>query len=112
MVFKMDKNSQSYWSSNVLNVLTSVGLENLFFNNGHCNLEALSQQLMNNVKEKWHIDVKCKPKLRTYVNFKKSFGTETYLLMNLERDERSHLAQLRFGILPLRIETGRYCNEK
>ena len=39
-------------------------------------------------------------KLRTYKQFKSDFGTENYLL--------SHLAQFRYGILLLRVETGRY----
>ena len=37
---------------------------------------------------------------------------EEYLLLNLNRRERSLLAQLRCGILPLRIETGRFRGEK
>ena len=32
--------------------------------------------------------------------------------LNLERNQRSILAQLRFGILPLNIETGRFTNTK
>ncbi|XP_053387326.1 uncharacterized protein LOC123542028 [Mercenaria mercenaria] len=35
------------------------------------------------------------------------FETENYVKLNLKRNERSLLAQLRCGILPLRIETGR-----
>ena len=31
-----------------------------------------------------------------------------YVLSTLSKTERSHLAQFRCGILPLRIETGRY----
>ena len=34
------------------------------------------------------------------------------MLFNLNRSERSILAQFRCGILPLRIETGRYVGEK
>ena len=52
------------------------------------------------------------PKLRTYVMFKTSYSPEKYVLLNLKRNERSMLAQFRCGILPLRIETGRYVGEK
>ena len=33
---------------------------------------------------------------------------EKYLISNMSKLERSHLAQFRFGILPIRIETGRF----
>ena len=50
-------------------------------------------------------------KLRTYRQFKTSFQKEQYLTLNLKKYERSLLCQLRFGILPLRIETGRFVGE-
>ena len=48
-----------------------------------------------------------KPKLRFYRAFK---NEESFLKMNLTCFERSHLAQLRLGILPLMIELGRFRN--
>jgi hypothetical protein len=51
------------------------------------------------------------PKLRTYRTFKTSFSTESYVERNLKRSERSVMAQFRSGILPLRIETGRFVGE-
>lgn len=45
-------------------------------------------------------------KLRTHVTFKTSFKLGKYVQLNLNRHERSVLAQFRTGILPLRIETG------
>lgn len=51
------------------------------------------------------------PKLRTYKTFKTDFGLENYVSFNLSKLERSHMAQLRSGILPLRIETGQYVGE-
>ena len=52
----------------------------------------------------------CLPKLGTYILFKSEYCTENYLKLYLSRSHRSLLAQLRTGILPLRIETGRYQN--
>ena len=43
---------------------------------------------------------------------KPSFGTEEYVKINLTRPQRSILAQIRLGILPLYIETGRYTGVK
>ncbi len=36
---------------------------------------------------------------------------EPYVKLNIGRQERSLLAQLRYGILQIQLETGRYCNE-
>ena len=46
------------------------------------------------------------------MTFKNSYAVEKYVLINLNRHERSILSQFRCGILPLRIETGRYIGEK
>lgn len=42
------------------------------------------------------------------VTFKSSYKTETYLQLNITKKERSHLAQFRCAVLPLKIETGRF----
>ena len=49
-----------------------------------------------------------KPKLRTYVTFKTQFKVEPYVLSIMSRGHTSYLAQLRCGILPFHIETGRW----
>ena len=55
----------------------------------------------------WKEDIQDKPKLCTYVKLKDSFDVEYYVALNLTRQQRSILAQLRCGILPINIETGR-----
>ena len=51
-----------------------------------------------------------KPKLRSYCKFKCSKGTEDYVIQCKNRYERSLIAQIRSGILPLNIELGRFGN--
>ena len=51
-----------------------------------------------------------KPKLRTYVEFKSDFEVEPYVYTYMSKYSRSLFAQLRLGILPLRLETGRFVN--
>ena len=46
------------------------------------------------------------------MTYKTTYCSEKNVSLNLERNECSLLAQFRFGILPLRIETGRYVGEK
>ena len=41
---------------------------------------------------------------------KENFSTENYATKHLARNKRSLFAQLRIGILPLKIETGRFTN--
>ena len=60
---------------------------------------------------KWANDIQNLPKLRTYRLFKTDFKCEQYVLLKLKKCERSIMAQFRFRILPLRIETGRYTGE-
>ncbi len=53
-----------------------------------------------------------KPKLRTYIPYKKSFITEDYVKYCLNSRKRLLTAQIRIGILPPHIETGRFRNVK
>ena len=39
-------------------------------------------------------------------------GVEPFVKIHISKHERSLLAQLRYGILQIQLETGRYCNEK
>ena len=73
-----------------------------------CDLNEIEERQMTYHIEKWKTEVLNKPKLRFYKCFKKNFETELYVKMNLTSVERSYLAQLRFGILPLNVEVGRY----
>ena len=70
------------------------------------------QRIKDYFINQWTSNIQQSPKLRTYNLFKKSFQLETYVKLNLLKGERSYLAQLRCGILPLRIETGRYVGKQ
>ena len=58
--------------------------------------------------EEWCDKIPSVPKLRYYVKFKQDVNTAPYLKRHLTQFQQSLLAQLRLGILPLTIETGRY----
>ena len=59
-------------------------------------------------KDKWKSEIVTKPKLRFYRKFKDKLCLEPYVNMHISSKERSYLAQLRFGILPINVEIGRY----
>ncbi len=75
-------------------------------------LEMTKERLMNEYKMKWQNDLVRFPKLRTYKQLKSDYGTEAFVRKMLTSSERSFLSQTRCGILPIRIETGRYTSPK
>ena len=75
------------------------------------NVDSVKHKIASLYATNWSNNVITVPKLRSYVTFKTEFKTEYYLLLNLSRKERSLMAQFRCGILPLRIETGRFVGE-
>lgn len=56
----------------------------------------------------WNRELDKQAQLWTYKMFKSEFKQEDYVHMDLTLSQRSILAQIRYGILPLRIETGRF----
>ena len=58
----------------------------------------------------WQNNIPLSPKLCTYVTFKNEYEAEPYVKKFLTRKQRSVIAQLRSGTLPLQIETGRFQN--
>ena len=61
-------------------------------------------------KDEWLENIHNKPTLRMYLRFKTNLSLEPYVEYHMQKRQRSLLAQYRLGILPLRIETGRYDN--
>ena len=60
----------------------------------------------------WKHELTKSAKLRTYIIFKNNLEMDKYLRYNLTRSERSYISQFRLGVLPLRIETGRFVREE
>ncbi len=71
-------------------------------------LSVVNQAILKFSYDTWWADAHKKPKLRSFIEFKDR--TEPMILVrnNLPRYQRSLLAKLSCGILPLEIETGRY----
>ena len=70
----------------------------------------IETKLMEMYNSNFTTSLPLKAKLRNYALFKFSFEPEPYAVKYLSRNKRSLFAQLRMGILPLRIETGRFQN--
>lgn len=108
-VFEYDYNFNGHnWCSDVKHILEQVNLMANFRNKSPVNLKDVEDRLLEKHKLDWANKITSVSKLRTYIQFKAEYSTEKYLFSNLTKCERSHLAQFRCGILPLRVETGRY----
>lgn len=68
----------------------------------------LKKKLFLTYEKEWLGQINQLPKLRLYQSIKTNFKTENFLEMNISKSQRSIMAQFRCGILPIRIETGRY----
>ena len=71
-------------------------------------LELIKKIVQSKCQEDWLKNVSMKPKLRSYVMFKNIFKSESYVKMAHSKMSRSIFAQLRLGILPKEIDTGRF----
>jgi hypothetical protein len=92
-------------------VFNTLGITELFNNRTVVNLFEANNKIRDYYSLKWSRDIQTVPKLRTYRLYKTEFGCEEYVKLNLRKYERSLLSQFRCGILPLRVETGRYIGE-
>ena len=100
------------WCSEMKEIFTEMNMLPVYSNQEICNIEDVCKILEILNKDLWAREVKTYPKLRTYITFKDQCKEEKYLSVDLSRRERSLYAQLRCGILPLRLELGRYKGEK
>ena len=101
----------STWSKEIKEILMRNNLANIFSTNIFdikSSVESLKKSLLDKDQQKFKSDCKPMPKLRTY-NSVADFSTyKCYLSKPLSFIQRKFLAKLRLGVLPLRIETGRY----
>ena len=71
-------------------------------------LKFVENAFANMNQAEWSDKMQTVSKLRTYRTFKTRYETEHYLQVNITKTERSHLAQFRCAVLPLKIEMGRF----
>ncbi len=112
-IFMYDKEKCSNnWSQKFKHILDELDLMETWSRNQVIPLEVAKQKVAQKFLADWTHQCSTKPKLRTYVTFKDDTNVSAHISCNLPKYERSLISQLRLGILPLRIETGRYANLK
>ena len=96
------------WSSELCTMFNTIDMSNVFYNKGVCNIKDAQRNFEILCANEWKESLSSYSKLRTYCKLKTIFSAESYILTNLPKSKRCLLAQLRIGVLPLAIETGRY----
>jgi len=113
LVFDKDyEKCRNNWCHELKDILSRLGLSDYYDNRAVINMALAESKMVDLYSKVWKESVCNVSKLRTYVQFKDNFKTEQYVNLNLQKNERSLLAQFRCGILPLRVETGRYIGEQ
>ena len=112
-VFESDYNNprMNTWCSEIKSIMSDLQLSTHYNSKSTVDLHSARVQLFNAHIARWAQSLQSSPKLRTYRLFKDTLEVENYVTLNVSKHERSTMAQFRCGILPLRIETGRYVNE-
>jgi hypothetical protein len=98
------------WCSEIKSIMETINMSEHFVNKTKINLKIAESVLNSKAYVSWKNELYNKPKLRTYITFKENFKTENYVEFCRNRHQRSLLAQLRTGTLPLNIEVGRFRN--
>ena len=96
------------WNYDAKSILEKIDCSENFDNNTTIDLKLAATKLRNIMSLQWKEELNAKPKLRTYVKFKENYGTESYVKFCMNRTERSLIAQIRSGTLPINIEVGRF----
>ena len=106
--FQLININNSTWFDNLYTILEKLNKTHYIIEGREVDVNNIKCELSDLMHEEWSSTICHKPKLRNYVKFKQDINVEEYVTINISRSQRSLLAQLRMGILPLNIETGRY----
>lgn len=84
----------------------------VFFNQLSVDMKDIENKLSEYTQNIWNEGLPAYPKLRTYITFKSNYKIEPYIDSKLTKCERSTFAQFRCRTLLVRIETGRFRNQR
>ena len=111
-VFEVEYANKGFWCTKIKELLNDLNLGQIYEHKSTCDLTFCKLKLEELYNEEWQKLLLKKPKLRSYCKWKFNLKVEPYVTYNLQRSERSIIAQLRSGTLPLMIETGRFSGKK
>ena len=106
-----NRTNKSNFSAQVKQILIDCNQRTCYTNQNLVDIDNMKSMIMEKEMLNWANGIKVKPKLDFLALVKPDFGIEPFVKLNISRYERSLLAQLRYGILQIQLETGRYNNE-
>ncbi len=98
------------WCSDIRSIADSLGMIHIYDRKASFDISYVQSKCFQLMQIDWLNHMQVKPKLRLYNTFKSEFGVEPYVKYYVPKNIRSVFAQIRIGILPLHIETGRFVN--
>ena len=110
-IFDWDYNiCKRNWAKDMKLLFEELDTTSVILHKEVCCIENVIPKLREKMIHDWKLEIVKKPKLRTFVRFKDTVETEQYVKCLSSRYARSLFTQFRHGILPLKIETGRFKN--
>ena len=107
-VFNWDLAKLGSWTTNINDILRSVGKSEYLESKSVVSVSDLKVKLKDMYEQTWLDLLEAKPKLRTYRLVKDKLETEAYLKVNMNKYNRFLISRLRSGVLSLKIESGRF----
>ena len=96
------------WYSEIQHIAAYLGFNVHPLDGEQYNLTEAYNIMLNKNRNTWQLEAHKKPKLRSFVQIHEFDKIQTLVKSKLSRYQRSLLAQIKFGILPLKLETDRY----
>ena len=110
IIFAHEFENLNSWCRDIKSIFEQTNYMHIFTNKISVDPSDVKDKLLELFSSNFTDSLPMKQKLRNYALFKFSFEPEPYACAYLSRNKRSIFAQLRMGILPLRVETGRFQN--
>ena len=96
------------WYSEVKFILQTVGMISQQDVEGEIDLDHVASQLQSQARTAWKAEALGKRKLRTFNKIHDFSDHKHVVKANLSRNQRSIIIKLKAGVLPIKLETGRF----
>ena len=96
------------WADNIAHVLVYVSMDTDLKEGPEIDLDTARSRMLVLNRNHWKVEAATKTKLRTYLEVQEDSNRKALINANLSRAQRSLVAKLKLGILPLQIEIGRW----
>ncbi len=87
--FNWDYNVCKNWSYEIKEIFDSINMQQVYITKSLCNIVTFETKCKELDEYQWLQLLTTKPKLRTYIEYKQTFGTDEYVKYCLSRRRRS-----------------------